>query len=87
MNAWMSRNGVHGSSRPGLMTTGVFSAMAGSQSEFTAGELLGITRPSASHVGKNESFVPNCSPKPRSMIVMSSPRERPFRITSRCVSA
>ena len=47
MNAWISRYGVHGSSLPGLMTTGVLSAMAGSQSEFTAGELLGITSPSA----------------------------------------
>ena len=51
MNAWISRYGVHGSSRPGLMMTGVLSAMAGSQSEFTAGELLGMTRPSAGVVG------------------------------------
>ena len=47
------------------MTTGVLSAMAGSQSEFTAGELLGITNPSACVVGKKLSRVPNCSPKPR----------------------
>ena len=51
MKAWISRNGVHGSSRPGLMITGVFRAIAGSQSEFTAGELLGITKPSAFVVG------------------------------------
>ncbi len=51
MNAWIKRYGVHGSSRPGLMTTGVFSAIAGSHSEFTAGELLGMTRPSAFVVG------------------------------------
>ena len=33
------------------MMTGIFSAMAGSQSEFTAGELLGMTSPSAWVVG------------------------------------
>jgi hypothetical protein len=55
------------------MTTGTLRAMAGSHSEFTAGELLGMTRPSAWVVGKNESLVPNCSPKPRSRIVRSSP--------------
>jgi hypothetical protein len=48
----MSRYGVHGSSLPGLMNTGVLSAMLGSHSEFTAGELLGITSPRAAVVGK-----------------------------------
>ena len=50
--AWISRHGVHGSSRPGLMTTGILSAIAGSQSEFTAGELLGMTTPSELVVAK-----------------------------------
>ena len=45
MKAWMSRHGVQGSSRPGLSITGILSGMAGSQSEFTPGELLGITSP------------------------------------------
>src|SRR5438094_785853 len=62
------------------MTTGVLSAIAGSQSELTAGELLGITRPSAWHVGKNESFVRNCSPKPVSRSERASPRERPLSL-------
>ena len=47
----MRRNGVHGSSFPGLIMTGIFKAMAGSHKEFTAGELLGITKPSACVVG------------------------------------
>jgi hypothetical protein len=34
------------------MTTGIFRAMAGSQREFTAGELLGMTRPREFVVGK-----------------------------------
>ena len=36
----------HGVLYAGLMMTGVLSAIAGSQSEFTAGELLGMTSPS-----------------------------------------
>ena len=69
------------------MTTGTFNGMAGSQSEFTAGELLGMTSPSACVVGKKLSLVPNCSPVPLSRIERSSPRDRPLRISFRCVSA
>ena len=52
MKAWMRRYGVQGSSRPGLMTTGIFSAIEGSQSEFTAGEFDGMMRPREFVVGK-----------------------------------
>src|ERR1039458_6980453 len=45
ISAWMIRQGVQGSSRPGFRITGVLSGIAGSQREFTPGELLGITRP------------------------------------------
>ena len=51
MKDWIKRIGVHGSSRPGFMMIGVFRATAGSHREFTAGELLGITSPSALEVG------------------------------------
>ena len=46
MNAWISRYGVHGSARPGLSTRAVFRAIAGTQSAWTPGELLGRTTPS-----------------------------------------
>ena len=48
MNACAIRNGVHGSALPGFRTSGIFSAIAGTQSECTPGELLGSTTPSAS---------------------------------------
>ena len=47
----MMRSGVHGSSRPGLSTTGTPSASDGIQIELTPGELLGSTTPSALAVG------------------------------------
>ena len=42
---WMMRSGVHGSALPGLRTSGIFSTVAGAQSECTPGELLGSTMP------------------------------------------
>ena len=48
----MMRNGVHGSALPGFSTSGIFSAIAGTHSEWTPGELLGSTTPSASARGK-----------------------------------
>ena len=33
MKAWAIRNGVHGSALPGFITSGIFSAMAGTHSE------------------------------------------------------
>ena len=87
MNAWMSRYGVQGSSLPGLMITGVLREMAGIHREFTAGELLGITRPRAWAVGKKARLVPNCSPRPLSRMVKSSPRESPLRISGMWVRA
>ena len=49
--ACSTRWGVHGSSRPGLSTSGVFRAMAGTHSECTPGELLGRIAPNESVVG------------------------------------
>ena len=45
-NAWMMRYGVQGSALPGFSTSAVFSAIAGTHSECTPGELLGSTTPS-----------------------------------------
>ena len=52
MNACTMRIGVHGSSRPGLRTTGIFRATAGIQMELTPGELLGSTTPSERAAGE-----------------------------------
>ena len=40
------RYGVQGSELPGFSTSGVFMPMAGTQSEWTPGELFGSTTPS-----------------------------------------
>jgi len=66
-----------GSSRPGLIITGIFNGMAGSQSELTAGELLGMTSPRLFAVDKAQPPA-----KPRVQHRRSSPRVRPLRMVS-----
>lgn len=61
--------------------------MAGSQSELTAGELLGMTSPRAAVEGQKLSRVPNCSPKPESRMERLRPRDRPFRTVPMWVRA
>ena len=51
-SAWIMRYGVQGSALPGLSTSGIFSTIAGTHSEWTPGELLGSTTPSESPRGK-----------------------------------
>ena len=51
----MIRYGVHGSALPGLSTSAVFNAIAGTHSECTPGELLGRTTPSVCARGKKLS--------------------------------
>src|SRR4051794_28362722 len=47
-NAWSTRYGVHGSSRPGLRSRGILNAMVGTHSEWTPGEFDGSTAPNTS---------------------------------------
>src|SRR2546423_1184480 len=44
-NAWITRYGVHGSSRPGLSRRGILNAMVGTHREWTPGEFDGRTAP------------------------------------------
>jgi len=71
---------VRGSSRPGLSTTGIFITSAGSQSEFTPGELLGSSTPRLPVCGKKLTSIPSCRMKPRSKSSSGMPRVRPARM-------
>ena len=77
MKAWIRRYGVHGSALPGLRTSGIFKATAGTHSECTPGELLGSTTPSASARGVKLTACPPASPRPWSRTPMSRPRVSP----------
>ena len=71
------RKGVKGSSRPGLRRTGILRTGAGSQSELTAGALLGRETPNAWVVGKKFTSSSPSDERPRSKRSSGIPRVSP----------